>query len=445
MYIYKRNQTYYYGLSIPHDLKILIPLKEIRFSLHTTTKKEDIHSSSILTSNYYKLFSQLRSGLHTQEESKTLINRRLYLNINQLNLNTPRVPIHTLEELSNKYSEDKMITNTWTDKTFKAYTSVFSVFSKVVNVKQDIKSITRAELQSFKAVLLKLPPMKSNHIKLTIEEILSLNLKVLGVATSQKYLSFIVSLFKWCEVEGYINKSIASGLIIKDDKHKKESRVHYSIDDLNILYTKSLLYTKDLHKVISQHPERVFLPLISMYQGMRLNEIAQLYTDDVRLIDGVYCFDINLNTPDKRLKNKSAPRIIPIHKELIELGFIDYYKKQKKMKKVRLWSELSLGLEGYGTNFRKWYGIFNRKHITEDKTKTFHSFRHLFTHTLKQRSLSENIDHFAIKYLLGHSVSSDITVDVYTHGYNMKELAEVVNKLRYEGLVLDELKLIVNE
>ncbi|NQY53397.1 MAG: hypothetical protein HRT42_07445 [Campylobacteraceae bacterium] len=97
MYIYKRNQTYYYGLSIPHDLKILIPLKEIRFSLHTTTKKEAIHSSSILTSNYYKLFSQLRSGLYTQEESKTLINRRLYLNINQLNLNTPRVIINTFQ------------------------------------------------------------------------------------------------------------------------------------------------------------------------------------------------------------------------------------------------------------------------------------------------------------------------------------------------------------
>ena len=443
MHIFKRNNTYYYKLVIPKDLQKLLPLKRIRFSLHTKCKMKAITLASSYTSKYYTLFFQLRSGIFTEAEMNTLIKHGLYLNVSHISLNkvNKNLPItHTLQELSAMYSNDKIITNAWTTKTLKTYQFVFKVFSKVVNVKAEVNNITRAELQTFKATLIQLPPMKQSYMGLTINQIFELNLHPLANATAQKYLGYIVSLFKWCELEGYVNKSVASGLNIKDDKNKGIGRVPYSIDDLNVLFTQSTLYTKDLNMSLLEHPERIFLPLISMYQGMRLNEIAQLYTKDIRIIDGVYCIDINVNSDDKRLKNKSSARVIPIHNELIELGLIEYVKRQKKLNKVRLWSELTLGLEGYGTNFRKWYGVYNRKCITTDRTKTFHSFRHLFTHTLKQISLSYNIDHFALKYILGHSSSSDVTIDVYTHGYNIKDLAEVINKLKYDGLEIEDTK-----
>lgn len=443
MHILKRKNTYYYKLKIPKDIKHLIPKNEIRFSLHTHLKRDAIHLSSMLTSKYFTLFSKIRTGLYTEEEFLYSISDEFYLNLNQLNLNNRQTikPIKNLKELSRKYSEDKLLTKSWTTKTFKAYTFVFMVFSKVINTNQDINRITREDLQRYKSILIKLPIIKPHQHKLSLEEILLLDNKIISTSTAQKYLSYISSLFKWCEEEGYVSKSVASGLFIKNDKNKESPRVPYSTTDLKSLFYQSTLYTKDFNKTLSEHPERIFLPLISMYQGMRLNEIAQLYTDDIKLIDGVYCIDINTNTTDKRLKNTSSTRLIPIHDELIELGFIDYFKKQKKLKRVRIWSELSLGLEGYGTNFRKWFGLFNRKQITRDRTKTFHSFRHLFTHTLKQISLKEDIDHHAVKYLLGHSVANDITMSVYTHGYNMKDLAEVLNKLHYKGLVLDELKI----
>jgi integrase len=91
-------------------------------------------------------------------------------------------------------------------------------------------------------------------------------------------------------------------------------------------------------------------------------------------------------------------------------------------------------------NFRKWYGGYNRKYITKDTRKTFHSFRHLFAHTFRHLSLHNDIDHFSVKYLLGHSSSKDITIDIYTHGYNMKSLSVMLNKLDYEGLDLDNIK-----
>ena len=438
MHIIKRNRTYYYKLKIPIDLQRLIQVNEIRFSLRTNVKRDALLISSNYTNKYYTLFSQIRSGIYTEDEVIKLINTGLYQNLNQLNLKKVKesLPnIYTLEELSYKYSKDKVLTNAWTEKTHKAYLFVFKVFSKIIDVSKDITKISREELQEYKAILTKMPVIKPHQHNLTLNQLLKLNQNVISTSTANKYLNYIISLFKWCEVEGYVSKSVAVGLSIKEYK-TKESRIPYSLDDLKILYTSSPVYTLDLDKVLSEHPERFFIPLISMYQGMRLNEVSQLYIDDIKVIDGVYCIDINRSTSDKRLKNQASVRVIPIHKELIKLGFIDYVKEQQKLNKVRLWSKLSLGLEGYGTNFRKWYGVYNRTYITKDSTKTFHSFRHLFTDTFKQISLKENIDHYAIKYLLGHSFKDDITMDVYSHGYNMKDLSNVLNKLQYKGLDL---------
>ena len=153
MHLLKRNNTYYYKLKIPRDLQKLIPMKEVRFSLRTHVKRDALLLSSTLTTKYYTLFTQLRSGIFTQEEVTHLISsniyfERLYQKEGQLNLNNSSTPpvFNTLNKLSQKYSNDKVLTNTWTEKTLKAYSFVFMVFSKVVDVSKDVKKITREEL-----------------------------------------------------------------------------------------------------------------------------------------------------------------------------------------------------------------------------------------------------------------------------------------------------------
>lgn len=436
MHLFKRHKTYYFKCLIPKDLQSIIGLNELRFSLKTKNKSEANHFATSYTCQYNTLFFQLRSFIYTDNEKLILIRETL----KGLLKDKTTQSLPTLRELSERYSNDKVITNTWADKTLKAYTFVFSVFSMIVNVDRQTRAITRDDLQHFKATLVRLPVMKPHYLSMSIKSILALNQPPLNTSTAQKYLSYIVSFFKWLEVEGYVDKSVATGLSIKDDESKSSSRVPYSMDDLKQLFHHSYIYTTGLTKALSEAPERVYMPLIAMYQGMRINEIAQLYTDDIRLIDGVYCIDINKNTTDKKLKNKSSARVIPVHHKLIELGFIDYVSNQRQLNHKRLWSNLELGLEGYATNYRKWYGEFNRKHITQDLDKTFHSFRHLFATSMKQISLKGDIDHYVIKYLLGHSVANDITMSVYTHGYNMKQLSEVLNKLEYKGLKLSTLE-----
>ena len=89
------------------------------------------------------------------------------------------------------------------------------------------------------------------------------------------------------------------------------------------------------------------MPLLGLYTGARLNELCQLYVNDIRQIDKIWCIDINRNTNDKKLKNASSERIIPIHPKLIELRFLEFVKEQKSNQSQRLFSHLKLGSDGY--------------------------------------------------------------------------------------------------
>jgi integrase len=82
--------------------------------------------------------------------------------------------------------------------------------------------------------------------------------------------------------------------------------------------------------------------------------------------------------------------------------------------------------DGYGHDFSKWYQRHNRKHVTQDPKKVFHSFRHLVADTLKQKGVAEGI----IAEILGHANHS-ITTGRYGKRYRPSVLLEALEQLNY--------------
>lgn len=82
------------------------------------------------------------------------------------------------------------------------------------------------------------------------------------------------------------------------------------------------------------------IPLIMLFTGARVNEIAQLHISDVYKVrdkkskiedTDVWIFDFNSDECDccpiehrKSIKNQSSHRKIPVHPSLIEIGLIRY-------------------------------------------------------------------------------------------------------------------------
>ena len=82
--------------------------------------------------------------------------------------------------------------------------------------------------------------------------------------------------------------------------------------------------------------EMTWLPVIMMYTGMRPNEVAQLFLDDIQTtLEGHY-FRITKNVDRKQWVKTNASRAVPIHEKLKELGFMEYVERLRRVGESQL-------------------------------------------------------------------------------------------------------------
>jgi len=142
---------------------------------------------------------------------------------------------------------------------------------------------------------------------------------------------------------------------------------------------------------------RFWVPLIALFHGLRLNEICQLYTQDVRIVEGELAFEVRPfldrgEAHDKRLKNKASTRTVPVHPELLKMGFAEFVECRRNDKESpRLFPELRSAPKSgsYSDPFSKWFTRFLEKTLGEKPRATFHSFRHGWRDALREADVSE--------------------------------------------------------
>lgn len=96
-------------------------------------------------------------------------------------------------------------------------------------------------------------------------------------------------------------------------------------------------YQTEIHKKASLYR----VPLLGLLTGARQNELCQLYLDDIVYDENnnIGYIDINQKA-DKTLKQTSHIRQVPIHQQLIRLGFLEYVDSIKSQGQLRLFPEL---------------------------------------------------------------------------------------------------------
>lgn len=422
-YLQNRRGNYHVRVRVPSDLSQVLPYREIVKSLKTKDKKTARRSAYPYLQGITSTFSLLRSGFITdtqaQQNINDLLNRKTTKAPRQA---TPQKATLFLSKISAQYVKDKQ--GEWVLKTKLKADGVFKLIIDLIG-DMDIHAIDRQKVRELRDMLTKLP---ANCYKLypdskplgVLKRIDSGELVAtpLSVSSVNIHIGWFNSLMVYCVKEGHIASNPAAGLSIRQKRKAEDARKAYSVDDLQKI-------TDNLPPADDQ-PERYYVPLISMYSGLRLNEACQLYTDDVKEVDGIWCFDVN-DSQDKTLKTISSERLVPVHPRLIDIGFIDHVKKMKKESVPRLWMNLNWReADGHSNGVGKWFQRFNRQHVTDDLLKTFHSLRHTFADTLKQLGVQEVM----ISELMGHANDS-ITTGRYGKRYQPGKLLEVVRRIDY--------------
>ncbi len=162
-----------------------------------------------------------------------------------------------------------------------------------------------------------------------------------------------------------------------------------------------------------KHPHYYWLPLLGLYTGARLNELCQLYKQDIFNHDGIWVIRIDDKLEGQRLKNNSSRRLIPIHDKLLELGFIEYI---DSVRHERVFPALKEERDGFGTAASKWFGRFKSK-LGFERGYDFHSFRHTVATQLK----NSNVATLIAEELMGHAHQS-ITYERYGKSMNLNTM-----------------------
>ncbi len=135
---------------------------------------------------------------------------------------------------------------------------------------------------------------------------------------------------------------------------------------------------------------------------------------------------------------------MPIHSELVKMGFMDYVKEMREKKSVRLFPELKKEKKsgrysnGFSKTFRNLLQTVNQQFSNENDKfvrgkHCFHSFRHNFRDCLRENECNQE----AVRAIQGWGGDPTDLSNYYGKGFSVSKLSEILeSKLVYQGLDL---------
>lgn len=218
----------------------------------------------------------------------------------------------------------------------------------------------------------------------------------------------------------------------------KKDRRAFEMSELCAIYRAPLFVA---HQSIKGQPKEAgyWTLLMAPFVGARIEELAQMRLADIEIINGVWTLRIcNLDAATQTLKNAGSFRRVPIHDELIKLGFLQYACAQKRAGHSRLFPSLENNnkYRRWSNALGKWFARFLHDLALTSPDLDFHSFRYNF----KQRLTQCGVENEVRDALTGHWLSKDAGGKTYMRGanqqYNFPAVCIAIKKLRYDELDL---------
>jgi integrase len=333
-----------------------------------------------------------------------------------------------LLDVSEAYLSEGRRAGIWRPKTLMEKQDALELLREVIGNKP-VSSVSKHDARKMKDVLFKLPKNRTKNAAtrtLSLAQMLTIeDVERMSSRTLNGYLSHYQHFMGWAEKQGHCAVNVFEGLrVAKTTTVAADERRPFNAAQLRCLYEHLTenpegLVKKDDHK---------WPVLIGMFSGARLNEIAQLLVTDVVQRDSVWCFDFN-DEGDKALKNASSRRVVPIHQQLLDLGFAEYVALRSAEGASRLFSSLTYSKQnGYGRNVGRW---FNESLLPalglKEKALVFHSFRHTMVTILSRSDVPEPI----VKSIVGHTQTGVTQTHYLKSGYTLEQLQRELNRFEF--------------
>ena len=345
-----------------------------------------------------------------------------------------------------------------TGGTHRTYDIPLRILRQFIGENTALEAVTKEKIEELFKLLRRVPANATQRYRgMTLPEAVAAADKRgdahrLAGKTLANYFNNIVAIFNFAVEKRLIEENPAKDKYLRatfDDGEDAKPKALFSTEDLNRLFH-APLYTgcrddeSGYAKPGTNKPRRgrFWLALLSLFHGFRCNEAAQLYTEDVCEADGIPFFEIREKRADgskcdKRLKTPQSKRRVPIHSEIIRMGFLDYVAERRRdASHPRLFLDLPKGATGYFSNpFSKWFGRFRETTFGKECKATFHSLRHQFRDALAEAGVPIP----DVEALGGWELMARSAERHYGGGPSLSRLREQIEKVKFPGLDLAHL------
>jgi integrase len=175
-----------------------------------------------------------------------------------------------------------------------------------------------------------------------------------------------------------------------------------------------------------------WIPILGLYTGARVGELAQLRVQDVKATYAGPFLSITDEAEGATVKTAAGIRSVPVHPELIRLGFMEYVEATKKASAVSLWPTYKPLKDEPGTYFSGWVNPFHREATGNPDAPVFHELRH----TVRTALHRARVDLHAIDLIIGHENG---TLSKVQKGYTRlteEDLASAIRALKFPAVSL---------
>ena len=316
-------------------------------------------------------------------------------------------------------------------------------------------------LAAFRDVRLSVVPAEENKIRLrhgtksvteSIRAVAGTTWPKISAEGQVLRLKWIAGMFAWAVRKRWIDHD-PSALLVKESpaasaakvaasrNRDQDARDLFTREDLRAIFSAGIWFSTGRGELTAAGTYREFsphyywLPLLGLYTGARINELAQLSLTDIKQTQaGTWFIDLALlddESQKKKRKNPNSRRAVPIHDHLIDLGIVKWKAALETAGYERLFQELSYDkTKGYGKGPTKWFSSYLKGlGWPRDNRKVFHSFRSTLVSECVQRL---KLTVMETSQITGHSRGPAAAVHGYIKDQSVDDLRHTVNRLNFE-------------
>ncbi|WP_295707720.1 site-specific integrase [uncultured Brevundimonas sp.] len=226
---------------------------------------------------------------------------------------------------------------------------------------------------------------------------------------------------------------------IRTKQSSERPRRSYDADNLMALFRGPIHQAAD-RPVQGRGEAAYWLPLIALYTGARIEEIAGLQVVDLQSVqfsnadgegDSADFFRfLNDKETQRELKTEQSERLTPIHPDLIALGLLRYGQALEAKGEVQLFPRLTQHASGLRAHkWGQWFHAYLRDDCgVRDRKVVFHSFRHTFKDNCRNSGIPEELQ----RAIMGHAPRD--VADRYGEGFALFQIVAGMRRYRAFGI-----------